>query len=177
MKKSVVLIIAILILVCAIATVLLLNKKSETKNNGNDNDMKENYDNTAETGNWKAIPSSFDEISTIEIRYDGGNELIDVLVSDNIIYYRAYDDEGMQVKKTNSITIPSDFGTYFMNNVIPKIKNTKQCYQKKEYYEISATLEPTGYFRFCQYGEEPDWFKNLLNKLEVDKYGYIRKNS
>ena len=79
----------------------------------------------------------------------------------------------MFLDKSNKKTVPSSFANYFMNNVVSQIKRNSYCNNKQNYYKIDVNLIPTSGFSYCKGEAEPEWFKGLLDVLNVKDYGYM----
>ena len=116
-----------------------------------------------------AKPSSADSIDSISIVYNNGKDYADIF-NDSIEYY-AYDlnDEYQgDVVDVDGI----GFFKYVFNNDLDKLGVT--AVNEEDAWSIAVySNEGTSYVG----GKDtaPDWFKDLLNKIDVDTNGYYSK--
>jgi tellurite resistance-related uncharacterized protein len=125
------------------------------------------------TGNWLRKPNSADEIESIYITYNGSDENIDVL--EDAVEYYAYNEEGEIIEDSeHEIEMDtSEIMQFVFDNGIDDLTE----HTTSDDYEWSIEVDSPG--RMCAVygaGEYPEWFKNILNKLNVSENGnYLKK--
>ncbi|MBR2766930.1 hypothetical protein IKD67_02515 [Candidatus Saccharibacteria bacterium] len=126
----------------------------------------------AETGHWYGKPVSADEISSIDIVYNDGKD--HVQVTDEFIYYYAYNDEG-NLYEGSSETIETDTSSimkYVFENDLQYLNDENVPNGNKWSITVYAPGVSSADFG---YGRQPEWFDEILELLNVDKYGYRYK--
>lgn len=127
-----------------------------------------------ETNSKFELPTTFNQITNINISYNGGQDKIMIDIPNNIVHYYAYDAEGNRLNIENELPLPSEFANYYMSNILSQIKNNDSCNNiPTSYYEIITNLTSTSSFTYCKEEQEPDWFKDMLDILQANKYGYL----
>lgn len=154
-KNIIVFIISLIVLV-----VLILLGTSLTKN------TEEN----PETGHFYGKPKSIEDIRTIDIVYNNGKDYIFISNKKELTYF-TFDKEGKMVYKTYEIDT-SDIIKYIYENDIDYLKEDKHIDNEKWSLEVSS---PGSSCIISKKTNQPEWFDELLEKLEVDKKGYLSK--
>lgn len=137
----------------------------------------------AATGYFFSKPNTFEEIRGITITYNHGNDIITITNSrDNQnyhAYYSGYDKNGNYIKDDNNEVIEVDreidqsVKDYIMTTVVPKLKNKPSS--DNDGWSVQIDVAGGGSYKGGLSILQPRWFKNLLQKLEVEKYGNISK--
>ena len=159
-KKSIILLMIGIILL--LISILLIFKHKKYEN---------------ETGHWYGMPENVTDIVSITIRYNNGKDIIFITPQNETISYFAYDNDGNYIKddEGNEITNivhenVSEIVEYIFKYDIKYLKDYSK--KKKLRWELSVdTISTT-----CMTGgadEEPEWFSQLLKKLNVETYGNI----
>lgn len=154
-NKKIFIIVSIIVAVLLVGCIALVinNKKEEPIN----------Y-----TGHFYGKPSSIEDIELIEVVYNNGKDEI-AISPDNVINYYTYDKDG------NSIDNCIDQDTSDIINYIYK-NDLKYLEEYKKVNNAKWSLSIKGPGRSCLISSkesEPEWFKELLKKLNVDEKGYI----
>lgn len=120
-------------------------------------------------------PEKFSDIEFISIRYNGGNDFITISKEDSYtIEYRGINEvgeaiinvDGSELKNTNKLS--DSVKEYIMKKVVPELNKYENG---SDDWFISINVESASTSLRGVKGTEPEWFKELLKQLEVDKYG------
>lgn len=164
-KGSIIVLCIITVIIIGIGIGVIVNKN---KNYMPETDM-------SETGYFYRKPSSFEDITNIDIDYNNGKDYVQIV--DNEIRYGGYDKHGNL--KYENVREDEEFAKYITKYIY---KNNIKYLDKSSYpnnINWGLNVHVTG--GGCAVSgndEKPEWFNKLLKKLEVDKYkGYPDENN
>ena len=157
-----------IIALCAFIIVLLvfwLNKEKNIPTNS-----KTNHSEERETGHFYGKPSSVEDISSVEISYNNGRDYISI--NDYGITYFAYDNNGniIEEKTREDVELVNEINNYIFDNDLEYLNDYDEVDDKTWSLRIDS---PGVHCLTSGQKDSPSWFNELLNKLEVEKYGYI----
>lgn len=120
-------------------------------------------------------PEKFSDVEFISIRYNGGKDFITITKeNDYTIEYKGINESGEPIKNedgseiTNTSKLTETTQEYIMKKVVPELDKYKNG---SDDWFISINVESASTSLRGKKGTEPEWFKELLNQLEVEKYG------
>lgn len=176
MKKGLIIvlgIITVIIIGIGIGVTVNKNKNYMPEKGASETDMYET--NMSETGYFYRKPSSFEDITNIDIDYNNGKDYVQIV--DNEVRYGGYDEHGNL--KYENVREDEEFAKYIIKYIY---KNNIKYLDKSSYpnninWGLSVHVTGGG-CAISGNDEKPEWFKKLLKKLEVDKYkGYPKENN
>jgi len=119
-------------------------------------------------------PTNADEISYISISYNGKNDFIEISngeEDDQYAYYYAYDENGNEIGDEAEVDIKGIVQHVFDND-LQYLGENEPTDNETWSVEVDSTY---GYSYISGESEAPEWFKTLLQKLDVDNKGYQSK--
>lgn len=157
-RKKVVIIVSIILVILLIGCiVLLINNKKEKP--------------ISDTGHFYGKPSSVKEIDSIDIIYNNGKDNIVILPNNRVNYY-TYDETGNSIDNYVDVDT-SDIIKYIYDKDLKYLKEYEEVDNVKWSLRINA---PGRHCLISSTKTEPKWFKELLEKLNVDDNGYLSNN-
>lgn len=120
-------------------------------------------------------PDKFSDVEFISIRYNGGKDFITISKeNDYTIEYKGTNESGESIKNAdgsemvNTSKLSETVQEYIMKKVVPELNEYKNG---SDDWFISINVDSASTSLRGEKGTEPEWFKELLNQLEVEKYG------
>lgn len=117
-------------------------------------------------------PASADEIDFVSISYNDDQDYIDILKEDNSADYYAYDQDGEYIGNTTEIDT-SDIFKYIFDQDLNYLSDSNE-YEDDYTWSIEVSSSD-GTSHAEGSGAEPEWFTDLLRKLDVDNKGFFSK--
>lgn len=115
-------------------------------------------------------PTTASDIAYVSIVYNNGQDYIDITsdgTDGNIDYYTSTEDG--EVIENPIDTDTTDLANYIFDNDLSYLGDND--YDETNTWSIEVDTE-NGYSYVGGTGTAPDWFNDLLKKLDVDKNGY-----
>ena len=130
------------------------------------------------TGHWYGKPKNADEILSVEIVYNDGHDIINVYPDQMIMTFYAFDDKGNYVRDEKGepiIKVVDITSEEIVNEIFNDAKHLNEYNANSEakwrlsIQTVSTTCLAQGT------DEEPKWFKDILEKIDVKENGYLYK--
>ena len=122
------------------------------------------------------VPTNKDSIEYISIVYNNGKDFVDIINDaneENGLEYYTFDDNDEYIGDVENINV-DEYLQYFMDNDVQYLGDDE--YTGDEYWGVEVTSDE-GVAFVGGTSDAPEWFNNLLKKLNVDQKGYKYKNS
>lgn len=158
-KKIIVIILGIFVLVLLVIAGISISHSKKIKE-------------TPATGHFYGKPNNISDIKSIEIVYNNGKDYISIS-DDNQITYFTFDKEGKMIDQIVEEDT-KDIIEYIYKNDIDYLKEYDHLQDEKWSLEVSG---PGKSCTISKKTAQPKWFNTLLQKLNVDEYGYLSKGN